>query len=254
MGVGCRSKRRWKMHVQAVAQRDELQVVAEVEEDDLGCFRFYPTEEQLLCYYLTNKNSCGKLHDLDLSLPSSDADFSSFGFNMVREIDLYDYEPCDLPDIACFPYGRGGSKKHWYCFTEKVSSERMKRKARGGFWKRKGPARDVLGGKDGTVLGKRKTFEFYCRNSSRTMKTDWVLYEYALVDNLKDSFSLCRVFLKSCPGTKIADRVPCSCADRSIAAMRDIDVDVPYKQHYGVSTSGIGEVLVPADTSDEGFR
>ncbi|XP_042496582.1 NAC domain-containing protein 72-like [Macadamia integrifolia] len=206
-------------------------------------FQFYPTEEHLLCYYLTLKNSCDKRPELDFSLPSSfHADFSPFGFEMVREINLYEYDPCDLPDISCFPYGRGGSKKHWYCFTGKVSSGRVKRKAGGGFWKRKGRARDVVGGKEGIVLGKKKTFEFYRGNLSRTVKTDWVLYEYALVDNLKDSFCLCRVF-KSCPGTKLADHVPSSCTDKSIAAMRD------NKQHYGASTSGIGEVSVHADTS-----
>ncbi|XP_043712014.1 NAC domain-containing protein 68-like [Telopea speciosissima] len=208
-------------------------------------FRFYPTEEQLLCYYLTNKNNCAERHECDLSFPSiSDVNFSPFGLVMVKEIDLYGYDPCDLPEIACFPYGRGGSRKHWYCFTAKVSTERLRRKARGGFWKMKGRARDILGGKEGPVLGKRNTFVFYRRNSSLTMKTDWVLYEYALVDHLKDSFTLCRVFFKSHPGNKIAEHIPSSCIDKSIAAMHNTDVDAHNKQHDRASGSGIGEVLV----------
>ncbi|KAJ4962373.1 hypothetical protein NE237_022312 [Protea cynaroides] len=205
-------------------------------------FRFHPTEEQLLCYYLSNKNNCER-HDRDLSFPYFDDN------NIVQEIDLYGYDPCDLPDIACFPYGRGGSRKHWYCFTAKASTERVKRKARGGFWKRKGRARDIVAAKGGPVLGKRKTSVFYSGNSSRTRKTDWVLYEYTLIDNLKDSFALCRVFFKSHPGNKIAEHVPSSCTDKSIAAIHDTDASVPYKQHDGALGSGIGEVLVHADTS-----
>ncbi|KAJ4953842.1 hypothetical protein NE237_030674 [Protea cynaroides] len=105
--------------------------------------------------------------------------------NPKNEIDLYGYDPCDLLNIACFPYGRGGSRKHWYCFTAKASTERVKRKARGGFWKRKGRSRDIVAAKGGCVLGKRKTSVFYRGNSSRAMKTDWVFYEYTLIDNLK---------------------------------------------------------------------
>ncbi|KAJ4965615.1 hypothetical protein NE237_017464 [Protea cynaroides] len=212
--------------------------------------RFYPTEEQLLCYYLSKKNSCDKHHEHDLCIPSSShIEISPFGIDMIQEVDLYDYDPWDLPDIARFCYGRGGSKKHWFCFTAKMSSKRVKRKARGGFWKRRGTARDVVGGKEGSVLGKRNTYVFYHRNSSRTMKTDWILHEYALVDNLKDSFTLCRVFFKSCPGNKISEHVPSSCTDKIIAAMHDNDVDVLYKQHSVASASGIGDVLVHTDTS-----
>ncbi|XP_042496069.1 NAC domain-containing protein 45-like [Macadamia integrifolia] len=213
-------------------------------------FRFYPTEEQLLCYYLSNKNNCTEHHERDLSIPSnSDVDFSPFGVDMVKEIDLYGYDPCDLPDVACFPYGRGGSRKHWYCFTAKVTTERVRRKARGGFWKRKGKPRDIPGGKEGSVLGKRKTFVFYRRNSSRTLKTDWILFEYALAEHLKDSFTLCRVFFKFHPGNKITEHVPSSCTDKCIAAMHNTDANVTYKQHDGASGSAIGEVLLQADTS-----
>ncbi|XP_010263492.1 PREDICTED: NAC domain-containing protein 101-like isoform X4 [Nelumbo nucifera] len=143
-------------------------------------FRFRPTEEQLLCYYLSNKNNRESPTHHNLSV----VDVPLLGSDVIEELDLYNYDPCDLPEIACFPFGDGGRKKHWYCFTAKATSDRGKRKTRGGFWKSRGRARDVIG--KGVLLGKRKTFVFYRGNSLKAEKSGWMMYEYALVDHLKD--------------------------------------------------------------------
>nr|DAD41319.1 TPA_asm: hypothetical protein HUJ06_015642 [Nelumbo nucifera] len=149
-------------------------------------FHFHPTEEQLLCYYLNNKNNQDIDNYRNLSVPcTSITDVSLLGFSVIQEIDLYKYDPYDLPGIACFPFGIRGCKKHWYCFTEKAISERAKRKTRSGFWKRRGQARDIVGGKDGVLLGRRRAFVFYRGNSPRATKTDWIMYEYTPVDRLK---------------------------------------------------------------------
>ncbi|KAK9270269.1 hypothetical protein L1049_025846 [Liquidambar formosana] len=125
-----------------------------------GC-RFYPSEEELLDYYLTHKNTTAL----------SDDDHHVFGFNVIKEVGIYDYDPFDLPEIACFPYGYGGRRRHWYCYTAKVvkGMGRRWRKAGGGYWKRKGRARDVVGrGVGHVVLGTRTSFVFYLGNSPKS--------------------------------------------------------------------------------------
>lgn len=140
-----------------------------------GC-RFFPSEEQLLCYYLTNKNSRG----------NKDGNFC--GCDLIREIDLYDHDPFELPDIASFSYGYRGRKRHWYCYTVRaVKGNRPKiRKVKSGYWMRQGRVRDVLNSGGKVVLGTRTSFVFYVGNSLEdAVRTDWMLYEYALIDHLK---------------------------------------------------------------------
>ncbi|KAF8404998.1 hypothetical protein HHK36_009893 [Tetracentron sinense] len=176
-------------------------------------FLFYPTEEQLFCYHLRNKNNC-------LYIPSTSAtDLSPFGFELIKEIDFYNYDPLELPELACFPFGHGGIKKHWYCFTATVGSECAKREARGGFWKSMGPALDFVSETEGAVLGTKKTFVFFRGDSSSSVLTDWVMYEYALVDHREIAFVLCRVFLKSHGGNKVSEHLLSSCAGESVAVM-----------------------------------
>lgn len=142
-----------------------------------GC-RFYPSEEQLLCYYLTNKNAggTGNKHD------------NFCGCDLIRELDLFDHDPFQLPDIACFSYGYRGRKRHWYCYTVRVlkDTRRKTRKVKSGYWMRQGGVRNVLSGGRNVLLGTRTTFVFYLGNSPKNAsRTNWMLYEYALVDHLK---------------------------------------------------------------------
>lgn len=135
-----------------------------------GC-RFYPSEEQLLCYYLSKKNC-----------DSSDRDVADFGFHVIKDVNLYDYEPFDLPEAMSFPYGCGGRRRHWYCYMPRAGKRGGKRSAGAGFWKRKGGVRDVMGKGGKVVLGNRKSFVFYLGNSQKNLesRTDWVMHEYAL--------------------------------------------------------------------------
>ncbi|OVA15648.1 NAC domain [Macleaya cordata] len=206
-------------------------------------FRFHPTEHQLFSFYLCNKNK----RNPNLSLPTTSKTPIS-GLDAIQEIDLYNYDPCDLPEISSFCFGQGGSKKDCYCFSvKKMGSEDSKRKAKGGFWKCKGRPRNVMGGSEGAVLGTKWTFVFYRGNSSRSSnRTNWVMIEYALVDNRKDSFVLCRVFLKS-GGKKRADHVPLSYGEGSIATTPNILSGAPCKKRDAPSTSGIDEVVAHED-------
>jgi len=105
-------------------------------------WQFYPSHQQLLCHYLTNKNNNANSKPL--------TDDSVNGYDLIRELELYNYDPFELPDTACFSYGSGGRKRHWYCYTVRVAKERKddewvleKRngEGRGGF-RRKGGGGD----------------------------------------------------------------------------------------------------------------
>lgn len=137
-------------------------------------FRFYPSGEDLLGHYLRGKNA------------------NPVRKGLIKELDLYSYDPSELPESACFPYGRGGGKRHWFCYsTRAVNERRGKRRARNGYWRRKGRMRMVTGpgGNDG--LGTRTTFIFYLGNSTeKAVRTNWVLHEYASVTDAQVLFLL----------------------------------------------------------------
>ncbi|XP_022768733.1 NAC domain-containing protein 67-like isoform X3 [Durio zibethinus] len=173
-----------------------------------GC-RFYPSKEQLLTHYLTGKNN---------SVAADRADL--YGYGLIKELNLYDYKPSDLPEGACFVYGSQGRKRHWFCYTESRGGSRMWRRAKGGFWCKIGKVRDVVDG--GNVpLGTRNKFVFYEAKSVKTaVRTPWIMYEYALPHHLKASFVLCRVFFKC----RVSENVLSSCAEESVSALPHIDI------------------------------
>ena len=132
-----------------------------------GC-RFFPSDEQLLRFYLSNKAS-----------GHNDS-------NLIKDLNPFDYDPFDLPDSACFSYGSKARKKHWYyyaltAFRENGGWIRMKT----GYWRRKGKVKEVTG-RRGLVLGIKRTFVFYLGNSiNKSLKTNWIMYEYALDHRFK---------------------------------------------------------------------
>ncbi|PIA46212.1 hypothetical protein AQUCO_01500022v1 [Aquilegia coerulea] len=201
-------------------------------------YRFHPTEQQILSYYLSNKN---KNPTTQSSIPEIN--------------DLYNYDPYDLVENDSFPYGYGGNKKHWYYFTIlNRKGSLVKRKSKAGFWKRKCKPRNVLCGndKEGILLGTKTSFVFYKRDSSsssrRCCRTNWIMIEYALVDHQMDFFVLCRVYLKTCPENKVMKVGLNSHAEESFAVKDSSFAGVPYRQHNGASALGIGEVVVHEDT------
>lgn len=138
-----------------------------------GC-RFYPSKEQLFSHYLTNKNAGG----------------SNFcGCDLIRELDLFDYDPFHLPDFSCFSYGYRGTKRHWYFYSVRVlnSAKRKTWKVKNGYWIRQGRVRKVLSSGGGKMrLGIRTTFVFYLGNSRKNAsRTNWMLYEYSQIGHVK---------------------------------------------------------------------
>ncbi|XP_022772202.1 protein CUP-SHAPED COTYLEDON 3-like [Durio zibethinus] len=195
-----------------------------------GC-RFYPSEEELLNHYLTGKNR---------SVSADRADMCSC--DLIGELNLYDYEPSDLPEGACFVHGYRGRKRHWFCYTESKGGTSGRRRAKGGFWRKIGKVRDVLGGGN-VLLGTRTKFVFYEVNSVKAaVRTPWIMYEYALLHHLKASFVLCRVFVKSRAANSVSENVFSSCAEESVSAVHHIST-----QHHVFLTPDSLEARINAD-------
>nr|AIA57508.1 NAC domain-containing protein [Boehmeria nivea] len=148
-----------------------------------GC-RFYPAEEELLHDYLAGKNAGAG------GGARSEGNFSDH----IRELELYKHDPFDLPSSACYAYGSGGRKTHWFCYVGNAAAAAAagrgsgaKRRAKSGFWRRKVRSKAVVGRGGKGDLGTRTTFVFYLGNSSKTaVKTDWILYEYAPIERIKE--------------------------------------------------------------------
>ncbi|KAL3499144.1 hypothetical protein ACH5RR_038237 [Cinchona calisaya] len=155
-------------------------------------FRFHPTEEELLHYYLRKKVASKKI-DLDV----------------IRDVDLNKLEPWDIQERC-----RIGStpQNDWYFFSHKdkkyPTGTRTNRATAAGFWKATG--RDKVIYSNSKRIGMRKTLVFYIGRAPHGQKSDWIVHEYRLDDNNdsnavihhhdinppEDGWVVCRVFKK----------------------------------------------------------
>ncbi|KAE8709504.1 NAC domain-containing protein 37 [Hibiscus syriacus] len=104
-------------------------------------FRFHPTDEELVGYYLRKKIASKKI-DLDV----------------IRDIDLYRIEPWDLQERCRIGYEE---QSEWYFFSHKdkkyPTGTRTNRATMAGFWKATG--RDKAVYDKSKMIGMRKTLE-----------------------------------------------------------------------------------------------
>lgn len=157
-------------------------------------FRFHPTEEELLHFYLRKKVSFEKI-DLDV----------------IRDVDLNKLEPWDIQErckIGTTP------QNDWYFFSHKdkkyPTGTRTNRATAAGFWKATG--RDKVIHSTGKRIGMRKTLVFYKGRAPHGQKSDWIMHEYRLDDStgdhtnvsnvmeeeaaLEEGWVVCRIFKK----------------------------------------------------------
>ncbi|XP_072977168.1 NAC domain-containing protein 100 [Typha angustifolia] len=151
-------------------------------------FRFHPTDEELITYYLTHK--------------LSEANFSA---RAIAEVDLNKCEPWDLPGKAKM------GEKEWYFFSLRdrkyPTGIRTNRATSAGYWKTTGKDKEIYGSQTNELVGMKKTLVFYKGRAPRGEKTNWVMHEYRLHSKSvsksnKDEWVVCRVFMKSSGGKK----------------------------------------------------
>ncbi|CAD6265097.1 unnamed protein product [Miscanthus lutarioriparius] len=149
-------------------------------------FRFHPTDEELVSYYLKRK-VLGRPLKVDA----------------IAEVDLYKLEPWDLPARSRLR----SRDSQWYFFSrldrKHANRARTNRATSGGYWKTTGKDREVRHGP--RVVGMKKTLVFHAGRAPKGERTNWVMHEYRLEGDdaagiPQDSFVVCRIFQKAGPG------------------------------------------------------
>lgn len=144
-------------------------------------FRFYPSDEELVCHYLYKKITNEEILK-----------------GTLVEIDLHTCEPWQLPEVAKL------NANEWYFFSFRdrkyATGFRTNRATTSGYWKATGKDRTVLDPITREVVGMRKTLVFYRNRAPNGMKTGWIMHEFRLETPHmppKEDWVLCRVFHKS---------------------------------------------------------
>ncbi|CAN4100316.1 unnamed protein product [Withania somnifera] len=181
-------------------------------------FRFHPSDEELITYYLSNK--------------VSDFNFTS---RAIADVDLNKSEPWDLPAKASM------GEKEWYFFSLKdrkyPTGLRTNRATEAGYWKTTGKDKEILRG--GVQL-----------RAPKGEKTNWVMHEYRLETKLgfkpsKEEWVVCRVFHKNSTAKKPqptssspqSDQDQSTCDTYNTLANEFGDVDLP---NFNLATPSIG--------------
>ncbi|WVY91020.1 hypothetical protein V8G54_036534 [Vigna mungo] len=148
-------------------------------------FRFHPTDEELVAYYLKRKINGRKIE-----------------LEIIPEVDLYKCEPWDLPGKSLLP----GKDLEWYFFSPRdrkyPNGSRTNRATKSGYWKATGKDRKV--NSKARSVGMKKTLVYYRGRAPHGSRTNWVMHEYRLdetecetASGLQDAYALCRVLKKS---------------------------------------------------------
>ncbi|KAH9731167.1 hypothetical protein KPL70_009896 [Citrus sinensis] len=119
-------------------------------------FRFHPTEEEIISYFLERK-MCG------LDFPAH---------TIADVVDVCKYEPWDLPQRSRMPK----EDRVWYFFNALVSkspnSKLVNRQTNSGFWKPTGKDR-VIWDEQGKKIGFKKNLVFHTGRAKNGIRTNW---------------------------------------------------------------------------------
>ncbi|KAL6894192.1 hypothetical protein ACP4OV_008290 [Aristida adscensionis] len=180
-----------------VKRDGEALIAAGDEEDDdvvLPGFRFHPTDEELVTFYLRRKVS---------SKPLS--------IEIIKEMDIYKHDPWDLPKASTV-----GGEKEWYFFCLRGrkyrNSIRPNRVTGSGFWKATGIDRPIYSAasaaNSGESIGLKKSLVYYRGSAGKGTKTDWMMHEFRLPPaaaaanaspSMQDAevWTICRIFKRN---------------------------------------------------------
>ncbi|KAH7661062.1 NAC domain-containing protein [Dioscorea alata] len=170
----------------------EAEKEKEEEEEDvvLPGFRFHPTDEELVGFYLRRK-----------------VDNKPISIEIIKQIDIYKYDPWDLPISNV-------GEKEWYFFCLRGrkyrNSIRPNRVTGSGFWKATGIDRPIYSPDDiGKCIGLKKSLVYYRGSAGKGTKTDWMMHEFRLPPATKNDsnnppslqeaeiWTICRIFKRN---------------------------------------------------------
>ncbi|KAL7103662.1 hypothetical protein ACP275_08G193300 [Erythranthe tilingii] len=189
-------------------------------------FRFHPTDEELIKYYLLNK----VLH-------------FNFSCSAIVEADLNKSEPWHLPGKAKM------GEKEWYFYSQRdrkyPTGIRTNRATESGYWKATGKDREIICSSTKSTVGMKKTLVFYMGRAPKGEKSNWVMHEYRLdgklschylSTNSQDEWVISRVFQKNitgsagCSGAAAGGgkKRPSSCINNNSAVVVSDQVGSPF--------------------------
>ncbi|KAL6190081.1 hypothetical protein ACLB2K_036481 [Fragaria x ananassa] len=149
-------------------------------------FRFHPTDEELIVFYLKNQA---------ISKPCP--------VSIIPEVDIYKFDPWQLPEKAEF------GENEWYFFSPRdrkyPNGVRPNRATVSGYWKATGTDKAIHSASK--YVGVKKALVFYKGRPPKGIKTDWIMHEYRLSDSKRqatkqlgsmrlDDWVLCRIYKK----------------------------------------------------------
>ncbi|KAL8527572.1 hypothetical protein ACS0TY_005431 [Phlomoides rotata] len=145
-------------------------------------FRFHPTEEELVEFYLRRK-----------------VEGKRFNVELITFLDLYRYDPWELPAMAAI------GEKEWYFYVPRDrkyrNGDRPNRVTTSGYWKATGADR-MIRTENSRSIGLKKTLVFYSGKAPKGIRTSWIMNEYRLPHHeterlQKAEISLCRVYKRA---------------------------------------------------------
>uniref|UniRef100_A0ACD5XIS0 Uncharacterized protein n=2 Tax=Avena sativa TaxID=4498 RepID=A0ACD5XIS0_AVESA len=161
-------------------------------------FRFYPTEDELLGFYLRH-------HLAGTTGPHV--------HRVIPVVDVYSHHPSHLPTMAGEASVRDAEQ--WFFFCPRAEREmrggRPARTTPSGYWKATGSPSCVFSATS-KVIGVKRTMVFYHGRAPAGSKTAWKMNEYkAIADHdgnataagtaaplrLRNEFSVCRVYIST---------------------------------------------------------
>ncbi|XP_010461083.1 PREDICTED: NAC domain-containing protein 13 [Camelina sativa] len=184
-------------------------------------FRFHPTDEELVVYYLKRKIRRKKLR-----------------VEAIGETDVYKFDPEELPERALYKT----RDRQWFFFSlrDRKHGSRSSRATERGYWKATGKDRVIKC--DSRPVGEKKTLVFHRGRAPNGERTNWVMHEYTLHEeelkrcgggDVKDAYVLYKIYKKSGSGPKNGEQYGAPFIEEEwVEEGDDVDepVDVPGNQ------------------------
>ncbi|CAI0442545.1 unnamed protein product [Linum tenue] len=189
-------------------------------------FRFHPTDEELLRYYLKRKVTNKPVR-----------------FDPISVVDVYRTEPWDLPDRSKLK----SRDLEWYFFSlldrKYGNGSKTNRATEKGYWKTTGKDRPIRS--NSAIVGMKKTLVYHLGRAPHGERSNWVMHEYRLSDEElgkfgigPDTYVLCRIFRKSGTGPKNGEQYGAPFVEEE---WEDDEVPVVTGQEI-VSPDGVAEI------------